>query len=123
MKKIIVLLSVIAVYSCSVFEEDEIVYPIPVDSISVKSTYNLIADFTASNFCGSSCWKRTYFEKKITGNKIDIKTFAVTDGSRTCPDVCVYAETPIRIMLPSSGTYEFHFWKSDTSSIDTAIVL
>jgi len=121
MKLVFFLLSVLALYSCSIFEEDEITYTIPTDSISVKNSSNLTAEFTASNFCGSSCWKKTYFEKRITGDEVFIKIFAVADGSIACPAVCIYAETPASITLPSSGGYTFHFWRSDTSSIDTTI--
>ena len=123
MKIFSILLLVTTLSACSLFEEDDITYPIPVDSISVNSTSSLTADITASNFCGSMCWKKTYFEKTINGNNVYIKTFAVVDGSKTCPDVCVYAETPLFISLPLAGSYTFHLWKSDTSSIGTALIL
>jgi len=109
--------------ACSSFEEDEITRPIPVDSIVVNTISNLTADFTAIIFCGSYCWKNTYFEKSINGNDVFIKTFAVLDRSSVCPAVCVEKETPINIQLFTPGGYTFHFWKSDTSSIDTMIVL
>lgn len=122
MKKIIILLSAIAIYSCSVFEENKINHPIPVDSISVKNT-SLNAEFTAIILCGSYCWENTYFEKSISGSDVFIKTFAVSDGSAVCPQVCVEYQTPINISLPMSGNYTFHFWKTDTSSIDTTITI
>jgi hypothetical protein len=105
------------------FEEDDITHPIPVDSIAVNNTSNLSVDITATIFCGSYCWKKTYFEKTINGNNVYIKTFAVVDGSKTCPDVCVYAETPLFISLPLAGSYTFYFWRSDSSSIDTTLIL
>jgi hypothetical protein len=123
MKIFSILLLVTTLSSCSVFEEDDITRPIPVDSISVKNILSLTADFTASNFCGSMCWAKTYFEKTINGNNVYIKTFAVVDGSKICPDVCVYAETPVSISLPSAGSYVFHFWRSDSTSIDTTLII
>lgn len=122
MKKSFVLLLTVLISACSVFEDDEIRQPIPIDSISVNSTVNLTANFTAVSFCGSYCWKETYFEKSISGSDVFIKTFAVSDGSTVCPQVCIEYQTPINLSLPSSGSYTFHFWKSDTSSIDTTIV-
>jgi hypothetical protein len=103
------------------FEEDDITRPIPVDSISVNNTSNLTADITATIFCGSYCWKNTYFEKSINGNKVFIKTFAVSDGSSVCPAVCVEYQILINIALQTSGSYTFHFWKSDSTSIDTTL--
>jgi len=123
MKKAIFLLMVIIFSACSSFEEDEIRRPIPVDLISVNNISNITADFTATIFCGSYCWKNTCFEKSIKGNDVFIKTFAVSDRSSVCPAVCVEKETPINIQLFTPGSYTFHFWKSDTSSIDTTIVL
>jgi hypothetical protein len=105
------------------FEEDEIIHPIPTESISVNNTSNLTADITATIFCGSYCWKNTYFEKSINGNNVFIKTFAVLDGSSVCPAVCVEYQTPINIVFQTSGSYTFHFWKSDSSSLDTTLVV
>ena len=122
MKKNFALLLTVLISACSVFEDDEIRRPFPVDSISVNSISNLTVNFTAIIFCGSYCWKETYFEKSISGSDVFIKTFAVLDGSSVCPQVCVEYQTPIIISLPSSGSYTLHFWKSDTSSIDTTIV-
>ncbi|MEO8230881.1 MAG: hypothetical protein ABI638_01270 [Ignavibacteriota bacterium] len=122
MKKIFFLLLTVLISACSSFEKEEHRPPITVDSVSVNSVSNLTANFTAIIFCGSYCWEKTYFEKSISGSDIFIKTFAVSDGSTVCPQVCVEYQTPINISLPSSGSYTFHFWKSDTSSIDTTII-
>ncbi|HRN27943.1 MAG: hypothetical protein IT276_05230 [Ignavibacteriaceae bacterium] len=121
MKTILAFLLTALISACSIFDDgDELRRPIPVDSISVNST-SLNAEFTATIFCGSYCWKSTYFEKSISGGDVFIKTFAVSDGSSVCPDVCVEYQTPINVPLPMSGNYTFHFWRSDTSSIDTTI--
>ena len=122
MKIFSILLLVKALSACSLFEENDITHPIPVDSISVNNTSSLTADFTAKIYCGSYCWKNTCFEKSINGNNVFIKTFAVSDESSVCPAVCVEYQIPINITLPVSGSYTFHFWKSDTSSIDTTII-
>jgi hypothetical protein len=123
MRTIVCLFFAIILSSCNIFEDDEIKLPIPVDSISVNNITNLSVDFTASIFCGSMCWKNTYFEKRISGSDVFIKTFAVLDGSSVCPAVCVDYQTPINISLLSAGSYTFHFWRSDTSSIDTTLIL
>jgi hypothetical protein len=69
------------------------------------------------------CWKETYYKSSIKGNDVFIKAFAVTDVSAVCPAVCVETEIPILIQLKVSGSYTFHFWRSDTSSIDTTLIL
>lgn len=123
MKFIVLLFATLIVTSCSELEEDEITRAIPIEIFSVKNKSTLNIEFTASNSCGSMCWKRTYFEKTISGNDIYIKTFATMDGSLVCTAVCVSVDVPINITLSSPGSYNFHFWKSDTSSIDTTIIM
>jgi|WetSurMetagenome_2_1015567.scaffolds.fasta_scaffold00867_12 hypothetical protein len=123
MRTIVCLFFAIILSSCNIFEDDEIKRPIPVDSISVNNISNLSVDFTASIFCGSMCWKNTYFEKRISGSDVFIKTFAVMDESSVCLAVCVDYQTTINISLISAGSYTFHFWKSDTSSIDTTLMV
>ena len=122
MKQIIFLFLATIISACSSFEDEEIIRPIPVDSIFVNSISSHSVHFTTTIFCGSMCWKNTYFKKRIVGEDVFLKTFAVLDGSSVCPAVCVEVETPINIILQSTGSYTFHFWKSDTSSIDTTIV-
>ena len=123
MKTVVCLFFATILSACNIFEDDEIKLPIPVDSISVNNITNLLVDFTASIFCGTLCWKNTYFEKRISGSEVFIKTFAVSDGSLVCPAVWVDYQTPINISLLSAGRYTFHFWKSDTSNIDTTLFI
>ena len=63
----------LVIASCSEFEDDEITTTIPIETFSVQNRSNLTIEFTASNSCGSMCWKRTYFEKTINGNDVIIK--------------------------------------------------
>lgn len=121
MKIFLIILMTTILSSCSLFEEDDITRQIPVDSISVNSTSGLRGNFTALIACGSMCWKETYFEGSVSDDDVFIKTFAVTDGSAVCPAVCVETEIPISIKLQVPGSYTFHFWKSDSTSIDTTL--
>jgi hypothetical protein len=123
MKQIIFFLLVFILSSCSEFETDEITRPIPIDSVSINNISNLNVNFTAITYYGSLCWKSTYFEKRIIGSDVFIKTFAVLDRSSACPAVCVEVKTPVKIILQSSGQFTFHFWKSDTTSVDTILIL
>lgn len=123
MKKIAFFFLMLIISSCSLFEEDDIIHTIPVDSVFVNNTSNLTVEFTAKIYCGSMCWKETYYKSSTNGNDVYIKTFAVTDGSAVCPAVCVETEIQISIKLLVPGNYTFHFWRSDTSSIDTTLIL
>lgn len=69
------------------------------------------------------CWKKTYYNSSINGEDVYIKTFAIMDGPGACAAVCVETEIPISIKLLVPGSYRFNFWKNDTSSIDTTLIL
>ena len=73
--------------SCNIFKDDGIISPIPLDSIFVNNIKNRSVDITAQIFCGRLCWKNTFFEKRIYGKDVFIKTFAVLDESSICPAV------------------------------------
>jgi hypothetical protein len=123
MKNIAISFLILIISSCSVFEEDDTTRPIPTDSILINDIADLKVNFSAIIECGSMCWKETYYKSSINGDDVYIKTFAVTDGSAVCPAVCVETEIPISIKLMVPGSYTFHFWRSDTSSIDTTLIL
>lgn len=124
MKLLIIVSMLLFVSSCSLVDDDtEITQPFPVDSISVKNIARNLIEFTATNNCGSMCWKQTYAESSINRNDVFIKTICVFDGSAVCPEVCVEVKTPVSITLPSVGEYTFHFWQSNSASLDTTIAI
>lgn len=123
MKIFSILLLVTTLSACSLFEEDDITRPVSIDLIIVNNNAGLRCNFTAIPNCGSMCWKDTYDKSIISGQDVYIKAFSVSDGSASCSDACVETEIPISIQLKVPGSYTFHFWKSDTSSIDTTLIL
>ncbi|QQS36238.1 MAG: hypothetical protein IPM56_18685 [Ignavibacteriales bacterium] len=111
-------------YSCSIREEEEETsQPFAVESITVNDISRNGINFTAYNSCGSMCWKRTFVETKIDRTDIYVKTIAVFDKYAACPAVCVGTETPVSINLSGNGIYNFHFWQSDSTSLDSVITI
>lgn len=121
MKIFFFLILTLALSACSLFEEDDITRLVPVDSIIVNGTSGLSSNFTALIPCGSICWKESYFKSSVSNKDIFIKTFAIINGSAVCPAVYIETEIPISIQLKVPGSYIFHFWKSDSTSIDTTL--
>lgn len=123
MKWILILFAVIF-SSCSIWEDEkEISQPFAVESITVNNVSRTGISLTAYNSCGSMCWKRTFVESRVNGFEVFVKTVAVFNEYTACPAVCVGTETPVFIKISSNGTYNFHFWQSDTTTLDTIITV
>ncbi len=122
--KLYLLLFTVILSSCSVWEDEkEISQPFSVESIIINDISRTGIHLTAYNSCGSMCWKRTFVESRINGFEVYVKTIAVFDEWTACPAVCVGTETPVFIKISSNGNYSFHFWQSDSSSLDTIITV
>lgn len=120
MKAVIVLLALF-LPACSLLEDDKKwTYPAGIDSLSIEKIELHTVDFLAHISCGSMCWNAYYFQKSEDGNDVYLKLF-VTSGGTACPDVCVERSFTYKYRVLYSGTYNFHFWKNDSSNIDTTI--
>ena len=120
MKAFIVLLAFL-LSACSLLEDDEKwTYPAGIDSLSIEKIEFRTVDFLAHISCGSMCWNGYYFQKSEDGNDVYLKLFVTSDGT-ACPEVCVERSFPYKYRVLYSGTYNFLFWKNDSTSIDTTI--
>lgn len=123
MKKIFLLLPLILLNSCSLFEdENTYTFPAGIDSLSIDKIELRTIDFSTHIFCGSMCWNGYYFEKTENGNDIYLKLFVTSDGN-ACPAVCVERSFPYKFRASFPGTYSFHFWRNDSTNIDTTITI
>ena len=120
MKAFIVLLALL-LPACSLLEDDEKwTYPAGIDSLSIEKIEFRTVDFLAHISCGSMCWNGYYFQKSEDGNVVYLKLFVSSDGN-ACPAVCVERSFSYKYRVLNSGTYNFLFWKNDSTSIDTTI--
>jgi hypothetical protein len=120
MKAFIVLLALL-LPACSLLEDDEKwTYPAGIDSLSIEKIEFRTVDFLAHISCGSMCWNGYYFQKSEDGNDVYLKLFVTSDGT-ACPAVCVERSFSYKYRVLNSGTYNFLFWKNDSTSIDTTI--
>lgn len=120
MKAFIVLLALL-LPACSLLEDDEKwTYPAGIDSLSIEKIEFRTVDFLAHISCGSMCWNVYYFQKSEDGNVVYLKLFVSSDGN-ACPAVCVERSFSYKYRVLNSGTYNFLFWKNDSTSIDTTI--
>ena len=123
MKKIFLLLLLILLTSCSLLEDESThTFPAGIDSLSIGEIELRTTDFSTHIICGSMCWNGYYFEKTENGNNIYLRLFVTSDGN-PCPAVCVERSFPYKFRALSPGNYSFHFWRNDSTNIDTTITI
>lgn len=94
---------------------------------SVKFKRVIVTDGLASFavICGVSCPSYVYYnyENKIVDEEYLVSFYARLDGQDVCPAVGYTIEVPFVVFIPDPGTYKFHFWQSDTTTLDTTLII
>ncbi len=122
MKTLILSLIIILLPACSLMEDEtNLNFPAGIDSLAVEKLELRTVDFSTHIFCGSMCWTGYYFRKTESGNDIYLKLFVTSDGN-ACPCVCVERSFSYKYRVIYPGTYTFHFWRNDSTIIDTTII-
>ena len=133
MNKIISLASIVfltLINSC-LFEPDEKEYiqPFCVDSVKVTHIVDRKATFECIGWVGDLCWEHDHTEIDYQNTdyfvqiiiKRDESLICPQDESLTCPDVISKMTIPVSITIGQDTSYTFHFWQSDSTSLDTTI--
>ena len=123
MKKLIIFI-LFSTVSCSLFNsnEEEIDFPSRVYSVEVDSIYNSNINFVVLLYGVDRCYYFSRYEVVKDLPNISIKVFLVKRGEGGYMST-KYIQPEINIELPDTGTYDFHFWRSKTTSLDTGIKL
>ena len=125
MKSKIIAFALCIFFGCSLFQEDdEIEYieaVVGVDSIHINNISNMTVWFAVFCTVGDPCWEFWKHDESKIGSDIYVKVYARRDRSLVCLDVIGLIKVPLIINVGSAGDYYFHFWQTDTSSLDTTI--
>lgn len=115
------------ILGCSLFTEEEridyIEAVVSVDSIRVEKIVDKGVGFTAFCTVSDPCWEFWKYDKDIIEFDVYIKIYARRDSRLFCPQVIWSIEVPLFVRVGSFGRYHFHFWQTDSSSLDTTIVI
>ena len=123
MSKLIVLVIGFLLSNCSLTDPDFMVSAAGPDSIKVESISGASVTFTAYSTVGDPCWTLSNLEQSRAGNNVSLKIFVKRDPKAICATVVSKLPIPIFLDLGTPGTYNFSFWRSDTSSLDTTIII
>jgi hypothetical protein len=98
--------------------------PLAVDSLQVISNNgNNIIAFSVACTVPDPCWAFVTKNESLTKPNAFVQMIGKRATTDPCPQVLSTIKAAVDVYLPSSGTWTFHFWRSDTSSLDTAIVI
>lgn len=126
MNKIIPLASIVFLTfnnSC-LFEPDEKEYiqgPFCVDSVKVTQIEDRNVTFECIGWTGDPCWEHDHTEIDCQNPDYFVQIFVKRDKSLICPQVISKMTIPVSITVGQDTSYTFHFWQTDSTSLDTTI--
>src|SRR5258708_23314538 len=118
------LLLIITSASCerSLDTDDVLVFPVPTSRIQITLTTGNTISFS-SEVPGVGCDSFSNFEDHQNGHERFIKIFLQEPKVRSCSYHVIFIDVTIELFVVQSGSYTFHFWQSDTSSLDTTVTV
>ena len=67
------------------------------------------------------CYTFERTESSIAGRDVNVALFVRPGGTGPCIQVLASMEVPVAIVVPSGGSYAFHFRQSGRSTLDTTL--
>lgn len=124
MRDLIVLLSVI-VSMCGCLndmgQQIPVSQPANAESISRAAVQGRTVSFLVVCTLPTPCWEFVRSEHAIAGPNIAVTVIVRPLNGDPCIQVLSHVEAPATIVVPSAGTYMFHFWRYGNSSLDTTL--
>ncbi len=92
--------------------------PVSADSIGGITLHGRTVSFIISCTVGDPCWRFVRSDYSISGQSVAVSIFARRINA-TCPAVVVSINAPATIVVPSSGSYTFRFWRHGGQTLAT----
>jgi len=109
-----------------IFDSDEDKYlpwTVSVDSVSVRFVEGRTVFFAVYGWVPDPCVEFYKFDLKKTSNDYYISIETRREMVHICPAVISTLVSPVYFEVEAPGTYSFHFWQSDTSTVDTTFAI
>ncbi len=127
MKRLFLAVMVLALSSAGCLtdsDDDEyLLRPVPVDSVRNARVSPHSVTFDVFGTVADPCWQFNWAEIWRRAEDISVKIHAKRKRAAMCPQVLTVLKTRVQIPVTGAGTYEFHFWASDSASVDTTVVV
>jgi hypothetical protein len=114
----------VSLQSCIFASEDDIITrAMPVSAIENIGKNKRQASFTVTVSTPNPCWEFHEAQIDKSENEVWVKIIGSIDEDINCIQILGQFTTTINVNFSSPGEYLIHFWKSDTTSIDTTITV
>lgn len=121
------LTAVSALSGCSIFGDgtDWIYSPMYPDSLTISGSMRVNDSilFELDSFLSTPCDEYSHAELKRDANDIYVRFYQRRDKSTMCITVIVPTQISWSYTPLMPGDYRFHFWQSDTTSLDTTVTV
>lgn len=95
----------------------------PVDSIRVTAAESNALSLICYVTVPDPCWELTGADVKQASRDFSVKVRARREKSKICIAIPARLEIPVRLRVQQAGDYELRFWRSDTSRLDTTLMI
>ncbi len=94
--------------------------PVSADSISSIAIQGRTISFIVSCTVGDPCWRFVRSDHSVSGRTIAVTIYARRFNA-ICPAVVVSIKAPATVVVPSSGSFTFQFWRWGGQTLDTML--
>jgi len=108
--------------ACSQLNEEQNVLSVGAQSIGVTGISLLKASFQIHGGTPTPCYKFYHADIQRDEMKVSIHVYAYSESER-CVDLVWPVTWPIDLYVPTSGTYQFSFWCTDSTTVDTTLFI
>jgi hypothetical protein len=123
---IVIVLLVAIFYGCGLLESDWIVERMRTQDVEIPPEVNMGESivFTVDSYLPDTCWKFRRLRIISSGFDVYVTPYMMRSRNET---ICFLVCTPIAeegVFTPVfPGEYRFHFWHSDTLSLDYTVIV
>lgn len=122
MKKLLFLFLPFFLISCSEPEQEKETRITPAHTIREITILDNSAIFTVSCAIPTPCWEFHSYDVITSNNDYYITFYVKSTDQSVCPQYISSLNAYYNVDVNESGEYRFHFYKTDSSSIDTTIL-
>jgi len=95
--------------------------PASMDSIKSISIQGRTVSFIVSCPVPTLCFVFVGSDYSISGQSVAVTVYVRSRDDYPCPQVIWSMEAPATVVVPSSGSYTFQFWRYGGQTLDTTL--
>lgn len=117
----LLLFVVLTFSSCDQTEPPKFVEKSSVQKIKITKNENLTVGFQATVVWFSSCGTYDHFDRTIDGADVNISVYGSQYNTAVCDEGFYSFNADFEVDIENAGPHHFHFWVTETVTLDTLI--